>query len=192
MLSLDAFDKGTCFWIETQLRPHTPWLEPIMLGVTFLGGRGVLHALAFSAVAVLLVRRRDRCAACAGLAVLGAPLLTDALKQLVRRDRPEVVLPPPGGYSFPSGHALESTAVYGLLALLALPYLRHKGAQTVLLLGSLLLAFAIGFSRLYLGVHYFTDVVAGWCLGLAWALTCHWLAQPRGGQVAPRAESQGS
>src|SRR5207245_7103478 len=109
------------------------------------------------------------------VAFLGSSSLSTGTKLLVQRSRPDPVHSPltrPQSYSFPSGHALESTAVYVTLALVAAPRSSNSRARRWLVLASLILMFFIGFSRVYLGVHYATDVIGGWAAGLALALTC--------------------
>ena len=113
----------------------------------------------------------------AGLLVLvfliSGPIV-NATKDLVRRERPPKMTGTPGSYSFPSGHALLSAAVYLTAALVAKPYLR-KPVGDRLLETAILLVFLIGLSRLYLAVHYPTDVLAGWMGGTALAMICAWL-----------------
>jgi undecaprenyl-diphosphatase len=81
----------------------------------------------------------------------------------------------PHSASFPSGHSMLSAVVYLTAALLVANRLQGRRLHAYLIGWSLLLAFLIGISRLYLGVHYFTDVVAGWIGGLIWALFCRWV-----------------
>jgi undecaprenyl-diphosphatase len=111
---------------------------------------------------------------------LAAILLDAGVKALVQRPRPEVVrplVPVPAGWGFPSGHALGSTAVYVSAALLLTAAPVRRWRRVLALIAALSLAFLIGFSRLYLGVHYVTDVVGGWAAGLALALFGHWLEE---------------
>jgi undecaprenyl-diphosphatase len=92
-----------------------------------------------------------------------------ALKAAVARPRPEVLLPVANarGHSFPSGHAMASTIVYGALLLVVVPRLPHR-ARVPVVVGTVLLVLAIGLSRLVLGVHFVTDVVGGFVIGVAW------------------------
>jgi undecaprenyl-diphosphatase len=177
MVSLEGLDKGTLYWFHTQFRPQTPWLEPVMQGATFLADRLTLYVVGLVGVAALLARRRDRSAGYFALAFLGGETLSEALKGLVRRPRPEVLSRLPSGYSFPSSHALMGTVLYLSLALLILPALRTQALRVALILGALVVVFLIGFSRMYFCVHYLSDVAGGWGLGLAWTLICHRLAQ---------------
>ena len=103
---------------------------------------------------------------------LGAQLLTWLLKATFERPRPSFGDPvaTAGWFSFPSGHALSSIALYGALAYLLAGAVRSRRARAAGFAGVALLVAAIGFSRLYLGVHYLTDVLAGYSAGLAWLL----------------------
>jgi membrane-associated phospholipid phosphatase len=139
--------------------------------VTTLGSTPVL-ALVAGAAAVYLVRRgRGRDAALLAVTLIGAQLLTWILKATFERPRPSFEDPvaTASWFSFPSGHALSSVAVYGALAYLFVSGGRSSQARA-LLAGLALLVALIGFSRLYLGVHYLTDVLAGYSAGLAWLL----------------------
>jgi undecaprenyl-diphosphatase len=92
------------------------------------------------------------------------------LKLLVGRDRPELLDPvaQAAGYSFPSGHALNSALAAGVFLLVLLPFVRdHPGRRAALWAGVILLPLLTGLSRVFLGVHYTSDVVAGWLLGVA-------------------------
>jgi undecaprenyl-diphosphatase len=103
-------------------------------------------------------------------AVAGGVALNQLLKGLFARPRPSLAEPllPESGYSFPSGHAMQSLILYELLAYFAVLALRSWRAKTAVVFGLALLVILIGFSRLYLGVHYFSDVVAGFAAGGVW------------------------
>ena len=92
------------------------------------------------------------------------------IKELVGRERPLERLLEVGGYSFPSGHATNNAALYIGIMLLALPLLKKRSHKLWLSAGCILLTFMIGISRIYFNVHYFSDVVCGWCLGTAFAV----------------------
>jgi membrane-associated phospholipid phosphatase len=140
--------------------------------VTQLGSTVVLLAVAASAAACLarLGRRWD--AAFVVLAFAGAEALTWSLKALFQRERPSFDDPiaTASSFSFPSGHALVSLAVYGALAYVALGSRRSRGIRAAFIAGTALAVAAIGFSRLYLGVHYLSDVLAGYAVSVAWLL----------------------
>lgn len=135
-------------------------------------GSGVAYLLVFAAVTWwLLRRRRPRMAVFVVVTVLGSSLLNLAVKITVNRARP--VLPDPvahaHGLSFPSGHAQAAVVGYGVLLIVFLPLL--TGAwRVVAVAGSAVLVLSIGFARVALGVHYVSDVLAGYLLGAAWLL----------------------
>jgi membrane-associated phospholipid phosphatase len=154
---------------EHATRPLTEFFE----AVTTLGN-GVFLAGVSAIAAYLLARRRSYTEALLMvLAYVGAQALSFSLKLAFRRDRP--FFPDPlatlSTYSFPSGHATVSIAVYGALSLVLLRRLRGP-AQVICLAVAVLLVSLIGFSRLYLGVHFFSDVLAGFSVGLAWLALC--------------------
>ena len=136
--------------------------------VTDLGSP--VAALALGAVACLVLYRRRHLADAALLPLVlgGAEILNLALKLSFHRARPEVGFVRLDTYSFPSGHAMISTAAYGALAYLAWPQLRTHGRRALLVAATALVVALIGFSRLYLGVHYLSDVLAGVAGGVFW------------------------
>jgi undecaprenyl-diphosphatase len=137
--------------------------------VTWLGSGGVLWALVGMAVVVLAIRRRWRLAVYLLVAGAGELALDPVLKALVGRLRPVVAHPIAYGHgdSFPSGHALGSIVCYGALFLVFLPAVRGAWRR-VFIAAIVMLIAAIGISRLLLGVHYISDVLGGWALGLSW------------------------
>ena len=115
------------------------------------------------------------------LAGVGAEIITVGLKHGFQRDRPffSDPLATESSYSFPSGHASVSLAVYGTLGFIAARHLGSRRAQFAVLAGTTVLVLLIGFSRLYLGVHFLSDVIAGYSLGIAWVALCVVLLQLR-------------
>lgn len=110
-----------------------------------------------------------------GTVLLSSLLVMSLLKSLIKRQRPpDPLVDGITNYSFPSGHAFMSVAFYGLLIWYATIYIRTKWLQRVVIFLLLLLIAAIGFSRIYLRVHYATDVIAGICLGFVWLDFCLW------------------
>ena len=102
---------------------------------------------------------------------LGAiALLNFILKMAIKRNRPTDMLIKQGGYAFPSGHAMLSVAFYGFLCYLIYRQVKNKALRIVLLIIMSLLILLIGFSRIYLGVHYLSDVLAGYLLGLIYLI----------------------
>jgi undecaprenyl-diphosphatase len=144
-------------------------LVAVLRAVTTLGNPGIVTWLVLLGTLVLLVRRRWRLAGYLAVAGIGAAILDPALKLAVGRLRPIVADPIAygRGNSFPSGHALGSSICYGALLLVFLPAVPRRARRPVVWAVAVLVA-AIGVTRIMLGVHYLSDVVGAWCLGLAW------------------------
>jgi undecaprenyl-diphosphatase len=137
--------------------------------ISRLGGRPVLLWLVTVAVVLLFIRRRPRLATYLIVAGAGALLLDPSVKTLVGRLRPVVDVPVAAapGNSFPSGHALGSMVVYGALVLVFLAAVPPRWRKLFIAIPAVIVV-AIGFTRVALGVHYLSDVLAGWLLGAAW------------------------
>ena len=125
-------------------------------------------------LAWLLAQRRWSAVLVLLLAGVGAQLMTIFLKHHFMRTRPSAVphWVEESSWSFPSGHSLDSAAIYLTLGVLLARRARPPVTQVSLVAGALFLSFLIGLSRIYLGVHYPTDVLAGWSAGTAWAIIC--------------------
>ncbi len=133
-------------------------------------GNGTTLTIIGVMVALLLLLRRERTLALGWIITLfGSGILNLVLKASFHRVRPEYATI--GGWSFPSGHAMGSFVAYGMVAYLAAVFLPRRPAQLVAGL-LLLLVLLIGFSRIYLGVHYFSDVVAGYSAAVVWLAVC--------------------
>jgi membrane-associated phospholipid phosphatase len=150
-------------------------------GVTRLGNVSTLLVVVLLAVAVLWRRRWFAELQLLVLAAVGAEIITTGLKHGFQRDRPffSDPLATEATYSFPSGHASVSLAVYGTLGFIAARHLANRRSQVVVLAAAFVLIFLIGFSRLYLGVHFLSDVIAGYSIGIAWVALCVVLLQLR-------------
>jgi undecaprenyl-diphosphatase len=146
-----------------------PAVVAVVKAVTWLGSGGVLWTLIGAAAVVLAVRRRWRLAVYLLVTGAGELVLDPLLKALVGRLRPVVAHPIAhgNGNSFPSGHALGSIVCYGALFLVFLPVARGAWRRVFTAVIVTLVA-AIGISRLLLGVHYISDVLGGWALGITW------------------------
>lgn len=163
------------------------WAEELGRDFTALGGVGVLVLVSLGALGYLLLARRYRAALFTAIAVAGGILLSTLMKLGFDRPRPDLVPHDSLVYtaSFPSGHAMMSAVTYLTLAAMlnrVQPELRLKAYILVL---AILLTLLVGLSRVYLGVHWPTDILAGWTAGAAWAALC-WLAMrwmQRRGQV---------
>lgn len=138
--------------------------------LTFLGATVWLWSVVVPAAVWLWRVGRRRSATFVVVTAAVGGLLNWTVKLSVGRARPSFLEPvaTAAGRSFPSGHAMSSTVVYGALALVALPLVRGRGRRAATVGGAALLVAAVGFSRLALGVHYLSDVAGGHVLGLAW------------------------
>jgi membrane-associated phospholipid phosphatase len=135
--------------------------------ITELGGRALVPVGA-GLVIWLLWRRRLADAAVVAVALVGATLFTDLVKDLVARPRPPgAEIGPAAGLSFPSGHTLNSTVTYGLVALYAWRSRLAPAVRTVVVGLLVAIPILVGLSRIALGVHYPSDVLAGWLAGMA-------------------------
>ena len=155
----------------------SPPLLAFARGVTHLGDYAVLTAVVTAGALALLAARRWRVAAYFVVVGIGASLLSRTLKAIVGRARPvleQTVATLPDSPSFPSGHALGAAAVYPALLLVVWPWLAGRVRRLALTLTALVVV-AVAASRVLLGVHYLSDVVAGAALGLAWAAACTWV-----------------
>lgn len=159
---------------------RTPFLTGAAHVATFLGGEIVVGALAIAVFAVLLARRDLTRAVTFAVGIGGSAFLTVALKLWVRRPRPgrvDRLGALDTSYSFPSGHTLNSAVFLALCLWLLWPPL-STATRTVLVTGSVVLAVAVGTSRVYLGYHWLTDVLASWLVAIAW-LSLVWLLRGR-------------
>ncbi len=153
-------------------RMRTPWLTNSAIDVTALGSITLVVLFSVFTLVVLLVLR-DRLGALQLLAAsAGAGILTLATKDIIERIRPEEAqrLIIVSGFSYPSGHSVSTSALYLTIAIIAGRYIQHSGARVAIFLAVSVVFLMVGASRVYLGVHYATDVVSGFSLGTAWAL----------------------
>ena len=149
------------------------WTE-FFEAVTFLGNVPTLAAVTFVAAILLSRMRRTAELQLLLLAAIGVQILTLGLKLGFERERPFFADPlaTESSYSFPSGHASVSLAVYGTLGYIAARHASTRRAQLASLGAAAVLVLLIGFSRLYLGVHFLSDVIAGFSIGIAWVALC--------------------
>jgi membrane-associated phospholipid phosphatase len=149
------------------------WTE-FFEAVTVLGNVPTLAVVTLAASVVLWRKRRIAELQLLLLAAIGAEILTVGLKLGFERQRPffSDPLASESTYSFPSGHSSVSLAVYGTIGFIAARHLGTRGRQLVVLTAAAALVLLIGFSRLYLGVHFLSDVIAGFSVGLAWVALC--------------------
>ncbi|MGK8507590.1 phosphatase PAP2 family protein [Nocardia asiatica] len=144
-------------------------LRKVLTEITDLGGTGTLILVLAVGALWLLLRRLPRLAVYVVLTGVGGLILNPVVKELVGRLRPVVATPvhSAGGWSFPSGHAMGSLVCYGVVVLVFAPILR-AGARRALTGFAVLIVIAVGLTRIALGAHYLTNVLAGWLLGSLW------------------------
>jgi membrane-associated phospholipid phosphatase len=165
------YDQGVARWVADDL---PSWVQSSARPYSWLGGWIGLTILGVVAFAVLV---RERAWLDLGFFLatfLGVQLVVALLKDAFDRSRPHVgsAVPLPTSPAFPSGHATAGAASLGALAVLASERLPSRRARVWLWSLTVLLGLAVGLSRIALDVHYATDVLAGWCLGLAWLAGC--------------------
>jgi undecaprenyl-diphosphatase len=164
-----AVDRAILFAVA---RKRTPWLTVAAVDVTALGS--ITLVVLFSAFTlVVLLALRDRMGALQLLAAsAGAGILTLVTKNIIERIRPEQAqqLIVASSFSYPSGHSVSTSALYLTIAIIACRYVQRASARAAILLAVSAVLILVGASRVYLGVHYATDVVSGISLGAAWAL----------------------
>ena len=148
------------------------WLEQSAIDISALGGFTLLWLLGGAALVLMAYTRRRAEAAWLGASLVGASLLNTLLKLYLHRPRPQVVphLAAVANASFPSGHAMISAAIYLTIGAMLAETQRQVAARTFIMAFAGALVLMIGCSRVYLGVHWPSDVLAGWCFGGVWAV----------------------
>lgn len=170
-----AFDESILLMLRDTSDVGMPvgpaWLTKVMTDITALGGVTVLSLITLIVVTYLLLRRSFRTAAFVTGSILGGWALSSALKLGIARPRPEVVqhLVEVTDLSFPSGHAMLSAITYLTLGALLSRLDEGRVRRYFFPLVAVFLTLIIGLSRIYLGVHYPTDVLGGWAAGTVWA-----------------------
>ncbi len=176
--STHALDRALLLAMRSETDPADPlgpaWLEEMMRDFTALGGVGVLTLLTAGAVGYLVLTDKWRAALAVALSVAGGILLSTLIKMGFDRPRPDLVSHGSHVYtaSFPSGHSMMAAVVYLTLGALLARVRPHKRVKAYILSCAVVLTVLVGISRVYLGVHWPTDVLAGWAVGAAWALLC--------------------
>jgi undecaprenyl-diphosphatase len=165
---LATLDEAMAAWLNGLVADSDITVN-VLRAVTEFGGRNILTLTLLIATGYLLIRRLPRLAGYAAVTSIGALILDPVLKLLVERLRPVVDMPvaTAPGPSFPSGHALGSIVSYGVLLLIFLPTVPRRRKPVVVALVAALVVM-VGVTRIALGVHYLTDVLGGWALGIAW------------------------
>lgn len=149
---------------------------PLVLWVTWLGNNLTLWVAVIGLAVAFVAARRPAWALRLVVASGGGGLVVRSLKELFARARPDVAVVEAAGYSFPSGHAFAGMVFYGMLVVLVWRATRRADARTAAAMLAGLVVLGVGLSRVVLGVHYLSDVVAGWGAGLAWLVGSQVLA----------------
>jgi undecaprenyl-diphosphatase len=175
---VQAFDEQLMLGLRVDGNPSQPlgpaWLPGAVRDVTALGSAPVLLIFVLAVAGALAARRQYHALVLLVAASAGGILLNELLKGLFARPRPDLALrlTDVRSLSFPSGHAMQSAIIYLTLATFLARAVQARALKAYFVAFAFLLSFLVGFSRVYLGVHYPSDVLAGWCAGLAWALVC--------------------
>lgn len=175
-----GFDTEILLAFRAAGDPSSPigpvWMEEAVRDVTSLGGTVILFFITLATIVYLLLAGRRQAALFVFVAIGGGQILSSVLKLGVDRPRPDLVshLVDVHTMSFPSGHAMLSAVTYLTLGSLLAHILPGRITRLYVLFLAVLVTFCVGVSRIYLGVHWPSDVLAGWCAGAAWAMLC-WL-----------------
>lgn len=181
-------------FMESMRRDGQPlgpfWALSAVRDLTALGSAVFVILMILLILGYLCLRRRYRLALLLALSTAGGEILNTSLKNTFERARPDVALRlvEVSSTSFPSGHAMAASIFYLTVGLVLARAAERRREKTYFLATALLLTFLTGFSRVYLGVHYPTDVLAGWAAGTAWALLCCYFADRLARRGALRAE----
>ena len=173
-----ALDRAILVGLRSPADPAIPigphWLPEAMTSLTAFGSVPGLLLVSLAIILYLLVSRRLRTALFLLAAIPGGLVLAGLLKLVYARPRPVLVphLVDVTSSSFPSGHATDSAIVYLTLAALLARTVPERAQRLYIIGAAILLILLIGVSRIYLGVHWPSDVLAGWTIGAAWALAC--------------------
>jgi undecaprenyl-diphosphatase len=178
-----ALDTRMLVALRSARDPSKPvgpaWIEPMLLDLTALGSPTVLGLVVIAVVGFLLLQGLYRSAAVAFGTTVTGMLASNLLKEVFGRPRPSIVphLREVVSSSFPSGHAMQSAIVYLTLAAMLMRIVDRRLTKLYVLGMAVLMTLLVGASRVYLGVHYPTDVIGGWIIGFAWASLCWLMAQ---------------
>jgi undecaprenyl-diphosphatase len=188
-----AFDERLLLLLRVPGNPTMPigpaWLNEGMRDITALGSTSVLSIIVAGVIGFLVVTGLRHAAAMVAVSVVSGVILSNSLKALFARARPEFMSHDMVVYtaSFPSGHTTLSAVVYRTLGALLCRMQASTAVKTYILSCAACLTGIVGVSRVYLGVHWPTDVIAGWLVGGTWALLCWfvmlWLQKPRRGRA---------
>jgi membrane-associated phospholipid phosphatase len=169
---ITRFDNTVLEWLHAH---GTARGQDLFVWVSLAGSTQVQVALAALFCALLARRRLWLFGAGLVASMVGGNLIDAALKLAIRRERPSyaTILMAHPGWSFPSGHAMGALVGYGMMAYLIVTlWATRRRTRVAVVIGAAIMVIAIGFSRLYLGLHYFSDVVGGYAAGVLWLSAC--------------------
>jgi len=163
----DIENVDTIAYVFFVLHLRRPWLTPIMEAISSLASPVILAAMLLVVQAFAPGRRPGICAA---INLVSAVIIDLVLKEIIQRQRPDesMRLVSEVGYSFPSGHSMVSMAFYGLLLWMVWRYEEDRLVKWSCMFGFAIIILLVGISRIYLGVHYASDVIAGFCVSAIW------------------------
>lgn len=173
-----AFDRAVFLFFRDPADPNRllgpAWLPEMLRDLTSLGSAVILTLIVAASVGYLMMRRKRFAAVAVLVSVLGGQLISTLLKLAFERPRPDLIEGAPMVFSasFPSGHAMLSAVTYLTLGGLLARFENNRALQRYFLILATALTLIVGISRVLIGVHWPTDVLAGWALGAAWALAC--------------------
>jgi undecaprenyl-diphosphatase len=180
-----GFDQQVLLWFRNPADLSEPigpaWLEVVVRDITAMGGLLILGLLTIAACGYLWLTQRHKLALFLAISIPAGSLLNAVLKDFFARPRPDIVPHATDAAlsSFPSGHAMMSAVVFLTLGALLSLSTENTRIKIYILSWSIFLTVLVGISRVYLGVHWPTDIIAGWIAGATWAMLClligHWL-----------------
>lgn len=177
-----SYDNKILLLFRNSENPSLPLgserIPHIIRDITALGSSTILTIISLFVVIFLLIKKEIRSIIYVLSAAIGGGILVQLLKIFFSRERPDlsIHLASEVTMSFPSGHSAMSAVVYLSLAVLVSRIEKSKRSSIFIISAALIISFLVGLSRVYLGVHYPTDVLAGWMIGLFWALLCWFIA----------------
>jgi membrane-associated phospholipid phosphatase len=174
---LAGIDHGVALWFHAHL---TPTFVSVLRGITEFGSSEWIAIVLSIAVLFFVFKRWWPSLLMTVVAIPGGMLLNEWIKILVHRHRPfaDGWFVDWSGYSFASGHTIGATLLYGQLALFFIPVIKSRGGRVLLFSAATFVIVLVGFSRIALGAHYLTDVLAGIFLGTSWLALCVLVSRP--------------
>jgi undecaprenyl-diphosphatase len=171
------FDERVIEWCNRH--PGPPWLQDVGRDLTALGGITVLTLVTIAVGIFLLISGKRGAAVLMVVAVVGGLVISSVIKHFVSRDRPPQQFRQAYVFtkSFPSGHSMLSAVTYLTLGALLAQVTKGKWLKVYIISVAIIITGLVGISRVYLRVHWPTDVLAGWTAGLVWAILCQLVAR---------------